>query len=327
MRIFFAGLALALVGACGGGDNNVTNPPGTQSHTLTVNGTGDGSGRVATTGGISPALDCAAVNGQSSGACSGDYAEGTSVSLSVTPESGSTFTGWSGDAASCAASTTCNIQMTGSKTATAGFSAAPAPSGAVVVTSSAWYPDPNFGDEGAVNWVVEVRNTSSQTVEVARVDFVSRDASGNELASDFAFVGPIPPGETRAHDGLADYHGTEASADITVDDVQFTSEDQGLGSAKIVSSAWHADPSAGEAGGVVWTVGVQNTSSEELESVQVDFVSYDANGKILDYDFTFVGPLAPGQTGSAEGVADLRGGEANANFQVAYVTVADNGGE
>lgn len=52
---------------------------------LTVEKTGTGSGRV-----LGDGIDCGAD-------CTQTYPEGTSVSLSATPESGSTFTGWSGD--------------------------------------------------------------------------------------------------------------------------------------------------------------------------------------------------------------------------------------
>jgi len=325
MRMLFAGLGLALVGACGGGDD-VTNPPSnTPTHTLTLSGTGDGSGHVVSASGTSPALDCAiAPNGQPSGTCSGDYPEGTSVGLSVAADAGSSFTGWSGDAESCALATTCSIELSSSKTAVAGFSAAPAPVGDVVVTSSAWYPDPDFGDDGAIDWVVEVQNNTAQTIEVAEVDFTSHDAAGNILASDFTFVGPIPPGETRANQGLAEYHGTEASADIQLGEVQFTSEDPGLSAAQIVSSSWRADPNFGETGAIIWTVEVQNAGTTELESIDVEFVSHDADGKILDYDFALLGPLAPGERGAAEGMAALRGGETNADFRVAEVDVSDN---
>jgi predicted secreted protein len=313
-------IALALVAACGGGDD-VNDPAAPQFHTLTVSGGGDGAGNVTTA--TTPALDCALAAGQASGTCSADYPENTGVSLSATPQAGSTFTGWSGDAQSCGTAATCSIEMTSSKSAVAGFSAAAA-TGSVQVTSSAWYPDLEFGDEGIINWVVEVRNTGSQTVEVARVDFVSHDAAGNILASDFTFVGPIPPGETRANEGLADYHGTESAVDIRVADVQFAAEDPGLGVAQIASSNWRADPSFGENGAIVWTVEVQNNGTMEVDGVKVDFVTYDASGQILDYDFTFVGPIPPGGRSASEGLAELRGGEANVNFQVSEVDVTDN---
>ena len=197
----------------------------------------------------------------------------------------------------------------------------PDPAQGVQITSSAWYPEPDFGGAGAIEWVVEVRNTTAQVVNLARLDFTSHDAAGTVLASDFTFAGPIPPGETRAAEGLADYLGTEATVDIKVAEVQLGSEDPGLGAAQIVSSNWTPDPQFGEGGAIVWTVEVQNTGTEIMESVQVDFVTYDGNGQIVDYDFTFVGPIVPGATGASEGLANLRGTEVTVNYQVSEVTL------
>ncbi len=201
----------------------------------------------------------------------------------------------------------------------------PTPNQGVQITSSAWYPDPNpdLGGEGAISWVVEVRNTSAQLVDLARIDFTSHDAAGTILDSAFAFVGPIPPGETRAGEGFADYTGTEADVEIEVTEVQPGTEDPGLGAAQIVSSNWRVDPAFAGEGAVIWTVEVQNTGTEIMESVRVDFVTYDANGQILDYDFTFVGPIAAGATGASEGFADLRGNETTVNYQISEVTLTD----
>jgi hypothetical protein len=161
-------------------------------------------------------------------------------------------------------------------------------------------------------------------VNLAQIDFTSHDAGGNVLVSDFTFVGPIPPGETRAGEGLADYLGTEASADIRVGEVQFGTEDPGLSAAQLVATNWRVDPEFAGEGAIIWTVEVQNTSTVPEEAVKVDFVTYDAAGKILDYDFTFVGPIPPGERRAAEGLADLHGTETNVNFQIAEVTIGDD---
>jgi hypothetical protein len=158
-----------------------------------------------------------------------------------------------------------------------------------------------------------------QKVELAQVDFVSRDAAGNALASDFTFVGPIPPGETRANESLAEYTGTEASAEFQLGEVQFGTEDPGLAVARIVSSNWREDPTAGEAGAIVWTVEVENTGTEVIEA-RVDFTTYDANGQILEYDFSFVGPITPGARAVGEGLADLRGTVDSVSYKVSGVS-------
>ena len=112
-------LLLLLVGACGA-DNNVTNPPGALSFTLKVNGSGTGSGHVVTPAGTTPAVDCVlGLDASTSGVCSAAYPESTSVSLTITADSGSTFTGWGGDASSCGGATTCSLVMSQNKTAIA----------------------------------------------------------------------------------------------------------------------------------------------------------------------------------------------------------------
>lgn len=317
MRHYLAIAGLLLLTACGG-DSDVTSPPDDEgSFTLTITGQGTGSGRVTTDAGVTPAIDCTlAGEATPSGVCSGTYTAGTAVSISVTPASGSGFDGWSGDAAGCGTALACSITMDANKNAVAQLTGAS--SAELQITSSAWYPAPELG-EGAVIWVVEVRNNSSQTLEFARVDYASHDAAGNVLVSDFTLVGPIPPGETRANEGLAEYRGTEASVDFQLGEVVVATEDPGLGAAQIVSSNWSPDPAQG---GIVWTVEVQNNSSLEIFA-QVDFVTYDAQGKILDYDFTFVGPIPPGGRAAGEGLADLHENEANVSYQIGGITQDD----
>jgi hypothetical protein len=320
MRHHLAIAGLLLLGACGG-DSDVTTP-GDGSFTLTVTGQGTGSGRVVTGADVTPAIDCAIAAGIPSGTCSGSYTAGTTVALSVTAEPGSGFDSWGADAASCGTAASCTLTMDANKSAMAQLSTGS--SADLQITSSAWYPETGSdGLNGSVNWMAEVRNNTSQMIEVARVDYVSHDAAGNVLASDFTFVGPIPPGETRANEGFADQLGNETSVDITVSEVTFATEDPNLAAAQIVSSNWRVDPEFAEEGAVVWTVEVQNTTGDQLEAVQVDFITYDAAGKILDYDFTFVGPIPPGGRQASEGLAEVHGGETTVNYQIAGVTHDD----
>lgn len=322
MRHQWAIAGLLLLSACGG-DSDVTSAPEDGSFTLTVTGPGTGSGRVVTDDVTTPAIDCLLAGGATpSGVCSGTYPAGTTVGLSVSPEAGSGFDGWGGDASSCGTSASCSITMDANKSAVAQLSAGA--SGDLQITSSAWYPQPASDSvSGAVDWIAEVRNNTSRVVEVARIDFVSHDAAGVVLVSDFTFVGPIPPGETRASESFADYIGTEATVDIRVGEVTYATEDPNLGAAQIVSSNWRVDQALGDDGAIVWTVEVQNLSADLLDAVQVDFVTYDAAGKILEYDFTFVGPIPAGATQSSEGIADLHGSEATVNYQIASVTHDD----
>lgn len=86
------------------------------TQTLTVSKAGSGTGSVSSNpAGISCGANCAA-----------NFAQGSTVTLTATPDSGSTFTGWSG---ACNGTGTCSVTMDAAKTVTATFTnpnAAPA---------------------------------------------------------------------------------------------------------------------------------------------------------------------------------------------------------
>ena len=105
-------------------------------HTLTINAIGNGSGSISAVG--DSAISCSAASGITSGACSGQFPEGTMLQLSAAPGANARFGGWSG---ACTGAT-CAVTMSGDLTATADFiatfplSVALAGIGAGVVTSS-----------------------------------------------------------------------------------------------------------------------------------------------------------------------------------------------
>jgi hypothetical protein len=79
-----------------------------QTFALTLAKAGAGSGNVTS----SPAgVDCGTT-------CSGTFNSGTSVTLTPTPASGSTFGGWSG---ACTGTGSCTVSMTAAKSVTATF--------------------------------------------------------------------------------------------------------------------------------------------------------------------------------------------------------------
>ena len=88
-------------------------PPPPVTHTLSVSKTGSGSGTVTS----SPSgINCGST-------CSASFNDGTSVTLTETPASGSTFAGWSGDCSGT--SSTCTLTMSADHSAVANFSPNP----------------------------------------------------------------------------------------------------------------------------------------------------------------------------------------------------------
>ncbi len=110
---FVAKLQLAAnEGSCAGG------PPGANP-TLTIVGSGTGSGTVTTTG-----INCTIAAGVTSGDCTEPFTTGSAVTLTATASSGSSFGGWSGGNGNCSGTTTpCTTAgLTADTTVTATFS-------------------------------------------------------------------------------------------------------------------------------------------------------------------------------------------------------------
>ena len=86
---------------------------------LALDATGSGSGTLSSNTGR---LDCARTAGARSGACAASLASGTSVTLTATPASGSTFVGWSG---ACTGTGPCVVTLNATTTVSAQFDPAP----------------------------------------------------------------------------------------------------------------------------------------------------------------------------------------------------------
>src|SRR3989344_5909566 len=87
---------------------NVSPPPSPGDLTLSVSKDGTGTGTVTS---APLGINCGAT-------CSANYSDGTSVTLTPTPDAGSTFTSWSG---ACTGSGSCVVSMTAARSVTATF--------------------------------------------------------------------------------------------------------------------------------------------------------------------------------------------------------------
>lgn len=95
---------------------------------------------------------------------------------------------------------------------------------AVEIVDWNWRSDPSFGKDGTIHWNAEVRNLSQRYIENVRLELTTYDAAGRLVASDFTYVGAIPPGGARSDKAYADYYGTEKRAELRVASVHFSDQ-------------------------------------------------------------------------------------------------------
>ncbi len=115
------------------GDANFANGMNS-STTLTVNAVSTffggtvallGTGTGAVTDNQGPQINCSEAGGVTAGTCSGNYASGTSLTLTANPTAPTTFGGWGGDCASFGTALSCSFTVGSTFAATANFVAPP----------------------------------------------------------------------------------------------------------------------------------------------------------------------------------------------------------
>jgi hypothetical protein len=115
----------------------------TQTYGLTVTKDGTGAGTVTSTPG---AINCGST-------CTATYDIDTVVTLTATPDTRSTFTGWSG---ACTGTGPCTVDMTAARSVGATFALRPASIG--IYRNGTWYLDTNgngvwdAATDGAIVW-------------------------------------------------------------------------------------------------------------------------------------------------------------------------------
>ncbi|MEW6419423.1 MAG: Calx-beta domain-containing protein, partial [Nitrospirota bacterium] len=144
---------------------------GAPSFTLTVNGSGTGSGMVRDQDTGSTKINCTITNGSTSGDCTESYEDGTSVTLSATTDQGSTFSGWSGGG--CSGRGTCTVTMSDDITVTAEFNRETG----ITVTI------PNGGEEWEANTTQTIRwNYSGNPCYGVKIELLKNDVLNRTIA-------------------------------------------------------------------------------------------------------------------------------------------------
>jgi len=104
-----------------------------QQFTITLQGTGAGSGTVTS----SPSgISCTSTGGTESGDCSETFAYGTSATLVASAGASAAFTGWSGSGISCPGTGNCSFTVTANRTVTAEFAVSGSSSKSGTVTAT-----------------------------------------------------------------------------------------------------------------------------------------------------------------------------------------------
>lgn len=85
---------------------------------------------------------------------------------------------------------------------------------------------------------------------------------------------------------------------------------------EIESWNWRKDAGFGTDGAVIWTAVIRNNTTEYIRNARVEFTSLDANGRVMDTDFSYASGLAPGGTASAKGYATYFGGEERGRIRI-----------
>ncbi|MBY0453850.1 MAG: DUF4214 domain-containing protein [Burkholderiaceae bacterium] len=140
------------------------------TYTLTVAKSGTGSGSVTSSpAGITCGSDC-----------SESYASGTSVTLTATASSGSSFTGWTGDCTGTAS--TCTVSMSAARSTTASFTTTTASTRLISLTKSGTGTGTVSSSPSGISCTTGCGSASASFATTASVTLTATPASGSTFA-------------------------------------------------------------------------------------------------------------------------------------------------
>lgn len=79
---------------------------------------------------------------------------------------------------------------------------------------------------------------------------------------------------------------------------------------------WYSDSDFGVNGAVVWNVEVRNNTNRYIETIKVEFSTYDSSEKLITTDFTYVKGMSPGGTATAKSYATYFGREKTGRIRI-----------
>lgn len=118
---------------------------------------------------------------------------------------------------------------------------------------------------------------------------------------------------------FANYRTISGSDAVTASDAAGEAESP---AAVIADWNWSSNPNFAGRGAVIWNVQVKNQSTKNIAAVQVQLTTFDASGKLVTSDDTYVNTIAVGETGTGKGYADYYGTERKAEVRIVNVRYA-----
>jgi len=183
------------------------------AYTLTVSKSGTGSGTVTSTdGGINCGSDC-----------SETFSSGTTVTLTATADSSSTFGGWSGDCTGTSSS--CTVTMTAAKSVTATFTlktytisasagsgGSISPSGTVTVNHGS---SQTFTMKPSAGYHVEKLTVDSASVEATTTYTFSNVTAGHTISASFSNISTLTVSRSGTGTGTVTGTGISCGSDCS----------------------------------------------------------------------------------------------------------------